>query len=104
MAKRTMYQDLMAGLKSVLKRRKISYQEVAKILELSESSVKRLFNARDGQFSKVESLCDWLGISMADVISAHENRNEEVHTLTSQQEALLSEGFFGLRLVCRDIT
>ncbi len=88
MAKRTIYQDVMAGLKSVLKRRKISYKEVADILELSESSVKRLFNAKDGQFSKVETLCEWLGITIADVISIHDNKNEETYTLTPKQEAL----------------
>ncbi len=88
MAKRTIYQDLMDGLKSVLKRRKVSYIEVASVLNLSESSVKRLFNAKDGQFSKVEALCEWLGITIADLISIHENKNEETYTLTSKQEAL----------------
>ncbi len=78
----------MKALKTVLKRRKISYKEAALVLDLSESSVKRLFNAQDGQFSKVEILCNWLGVSISDLMSIHENNNEDKYILNSKQESL----------------
>ncbi len=88
MAKRTTYQEMTEGLKTILKRRKISYKEVADHLGLAESSIKRLLNANDGQFSKIEKLCEWLGLSFSDLLEIHENKNEQSYILTTEQEAL----------------
>ncbi len=91
MSRRTIYQDIMDGLKKILKGRKLNYSQAARALDLSESSVKRLFNAKDGHLSKVESLCDWLDVDISDVLALNDKDQMEDYVLSSQQEAFFLE-------------
>lgn len=86
-----MYQEMMEALKKILKSRKLGYAEAAEVLGLSESSVKRLFNAHDGHMSKVEALCDWLEVTVSDVLALTEKDQEEDYILRPNQEAFFLE-------------
>ena len=86
MSKRTYYQEVMEGLKEILKSRRLSYKDAATVLKLSESSVKRLFNARDGQLSKIEALCEWLGIQLSDITGLIEENQEDTYITNPEQE------------------
>jgi|GEM_PF-2590231 len=86
MSKRTYYQEVMEGLKDILKTRRLSYKDAATALKLSESSVKRLFNALDGSFSKIESLCEWLEIQFSDLTDLIEETQDDTYITTPEQE------------------
>ena len=57
-----------AALKRLLKARGRTYAEAAGVLELSEASVKRLFASGDLSLERLERLCDWIGVDIADVV------------------------------------
>lgn len=86
MGKRTYYQDVMEGLKEILKKRRLSYKDVATAINLSESSVKRLFNAKDGQLGKIESLCEWLEIQFSDLSDLIEEAQDDTYITNPEQE------------------
>lgn len=88
MAKKTTYEELMAGMKRVLKDRKRTYKNVADHLEISEASVKRIFNSKDGSLGKIQNLCDWLDIKFEDLVSLSlEDNSDDPYILTQGQEA-----------------
>jgi DNA-binding Xre family transcriptional regulator/DNA-binding PadR family transcriptional regulator len=88
LAKRTTYQELMTGIKVLLKKRALTYKDVAKELSLSESSVKRLFSSTDGQLSKIENICDWLEVSFSDLLALTQEDQKKVYILNEKQEDL----------------
>ncbi len=77
---------ILNELKIILKRNKIEYKELAAHLGLSESGLKKVMNAEDGSFSRLEQICRFLGVSLADVI--HQIEDQELHNVafTSSQE------------------
>jgi transcriptional regulator with XRE-family HTH domain len=82
----TDYQQLMLALKKVLKGKGKTYADAANVLGLSESSVKRIFSAKDGPVGKIEGLCDWLGVSFKDLSDLAFEDSQEDYVLTSEQE------------------
>ena len=56
-------------LKTVLRARKITYAELARRLETSEPTIKRVFAARDDKLSRIVEICDALGLSLEDVVA-----------------------------------
>ena len=58
--------SLFANLKSELKAKGLTYKDVAEHLELTETSVKRLFSAEDMTLKRLDSICDLLGVDLAE--------------------------------------
>jgi transcriptional regulator with XRE-family HTH domain len=82
--------QLIAVLKRALRSRGITYADVAKRLGLSESSVKRLFRRNDLSLSRLETLCEIVGLTLADLIEAA-SAQQQVSALTKDQERELIE-------------
>ena len=82
--------NLFDLLKKVLKARGITYMEVARLLEVSEPTVKRLFQEQDCKLSRLVELCDLLGMSIADLVEMGERDDRSVTTLTPEVEAQLA--------------
>ena len=69
---------LMNELKNILKTRGIHYSQLAQALKISESSMKRIMNASDGNISRIEEICNFLDISFSDlVVSCNANQKKE---------------------------
>lgn len=78
----------MEGLKKVLKMRGHTYEDVSNALDLSESSVKRIFTAKDGNLGRIQDLCDWLEIRFEDLVTLSvETEREENYVMTQPQES-----------------
>jgi len=63
------YPAIAQTLKHILKKRGITYRELAQWLDMSESGLKKLLNANDGSFNRLLSICDVCDVPLADVVA-----------------------------------
>lgn len=83
---------LVAELKRYLKSQGITYATLGKQLELSESSVKRLFAQHSFSLQRLEQILNLLGLEIADLVAMMNERREFLTELTPDQEnALLAD-------------
>jgi AcrR family transcriptional regulator len=82
---------LIEVLKRELKARDITYADVAKKLDLSEASVKRMFSTKDFMLSRLDDICEFAGIEFADLARAVEARDTLLTQLTLEQEKELAD-------------
>ena len=80
------YGLVMTELKRALKRQHTSYAELARQLDLPESTLKKWFNAKDGSFNRINLICQALGLPVFAVIKAAEEQNVQTFTFTSVQQ------------------
>jgi transcriptional regulator with XRE-family HTH domain len=80
---------LVSELKRYLKAHGLTYADVAKRLDLSESSVKRLFARETFSLKRFEQICNALGLEIADLFDLMNERREYLTQLTAEQEAAL---------------
>ncbi len=74
------------AVKRLLKARGRTYAEAAGVLELSEASVKRLFAEGRLSLDRLERLCDWIGIDIADVVELAQSEQPLLTQLKPDQE------------------
>ena len=75
-----------AALKRLLKAKGRTYADAATALELSEPSIKRLFSRGELSLERLEVLCDWLGVDIADVVGLSNDEQPRLTQLTPAQE------------------
>lgn len=78
-------------LKTVLRARKITYAELARRLETSEPTVKRIFAARDDKLSRILEICDVLELSLEDVVAQSKRATVTPVGLGDRIEAQLAD-------------
>lgn len=77
---------LLKTLKRELKANGVTYADVAQRLELSESSVKRLFSEGRLSLDRLEALCQVVGLEIADLVQKMESERKRIEMLTEDQE------------------
>jgi transcriptional regulator with XRE-family HTH domain len=83
---------LVGELKRYLKAQGITYAQVAARVELSESSVKRLFASQTFTLQRLEQVCNAVGLEIGDLVELMNERREFLTELTPEQEdALLAD-------------
>jgi transcriptional regulator with XRE-family HTH domain len=80
---------LVATLKRLLKRERITYRDVAERLAISEPTVKRLFSRGTFTLQRLAQISALLGMSVAEVAEQAEQSAASLHTLTESQERQL---------------
>ncbi|MDM3872544.1 helix-turn-helix transcriptional regulator [Porticoccus sp. W117] len=78
--------SLISALKKALKQQGKTYRDVAQLLGLSESSVKRIFTSGDLSLKRLDKLCGWLGITITGLSVAAEAQQPTLSQLTIEQE------------------
>lgn len=78
--------NLIDVLKRELKARGLTYLDVAKRLDLSEASVKRMFSTRDFMLSRLDEICEFAGIELADLARGVAARDALMMKLSEAQE------------------
>lgn len=73
-------------LKRELKSRGVTYAEVAKALDLSEASIKRLFSRKDFTLERVDAICAAAGIEFGELARTMERDETLLSSLTLEQE------------------
>lgn len=78
--------QLFATLKRLLKAQGLTYRDLAGPLELSEASVKRLFASGNFSLERLATLCELLGITLAELTAQAAAEQPRVRQLTQAQE------------------
>lgn len=76
-------------VKQALKTKGLTYADVAKALDLSEASVKRLFSEENFSLQRLDAICDLLGMEICDLAKMVEEQSEKAKELTQDQEKAL---------------
>src|SRR5690349_15320775 len=78
--------QIVAELKRALRARGLTYAHVAKQLELSEASVKRLFAAGDFSLERLDLICELAGLELSELVEQMQQQATPVNQLTLAQE------------------
>lgn len=76
-------------LKLELRKQRITYKQVSKVLDLSETSVKRLFSEEAFSLKRLEKVCELLHLDISDLVHLMEKNIDLTIQLTRDQEAEL---------------
>ena len=84
---------IVSTLKRLLKARGISYKGVASRLNLSESSVKRIFARRDFTLERLETICEMAGTDLFGLweLAGEREAHNRYHLTVVQEEALAAD-------------
>jgi len=77
---------LVDVLKRELKARRITYAQVARGLDVSEASVKRMFSRRNFTLGRVDAICRIAGIEFSELTRILNREGAEITQLTYEQE------------------
>lgn len=84
MASRT---QIVTELKRALRASGQTYADVARKLDLSVASVKRLFSREDLSLERVDAICDLIGLSLVDILDRAREHLSPSNQLTHAQES-----------------
>ena len=77
---------LIDTLKQELRKQRITYRQVAEALELSETSVKRLFAEESFSVKRLDKVCELLNLNLSDLVHLMELNIELTERLDLDQE------------------
>ncbi len=77
---------IVAELKRALRERDLTYADVARKLEVSVATVKRLFSTGDFSLQRVDVICELMGVTLRELLERAEERAEPANQLTHAQE------------------
>jgi len=76
-------------LKKQLKLHNKTYVDIANHLNISESSIKRLFTQHTFSLQRLEQVCNIMGLELTDFLQLVDNQIQYVENLTMEQEQML---------------
>jgi len=74
------------GLKMHLKARGMTYADVARGLRISEPTVKRIFAQRNCDLKRLQELCEFIQVDLAELARGLPRNDRLIHRLTHEQE------------------
>ncbi len=78
--------SIHVALKKRIREQGKTYSDAAKVLQLSEPSIRRLFSTGGLSLNRLETLCSWLGIDIKEIVLDSEQQQPLVTQLTLEQE------------------
>lgn len=81
---------LIDTLKRTLKMRRLHYRDIARGLDISEASVKRMFSTRSCSLERLDKICEIAQISLVDLVKQMDNDMRSLEELTEEQEQQLT--------------
>lgn len=82
----TQTQAIIEALKQILRQQRITYAQVARHLDLSEPSVKRLFSKGGFTLERIERICELAGTPVSELAMMADQKPAELTRLTLEQE------------------
>lgn len=82
---------LLATLKKQLKAHGKTYADLAKALELSEASVKRLFAEENFTLHRLECACRFIGLQLEELVALMSKDQPQLRQLSLDQETVIAE-------------
>lgn len=77
---------LIDTLKQELRKQRVTYKDVSRVLDLSETSVKRLFAEEAFSIKRLEKICEMLHLGISDLVHLMEKNIELTTQLSPAQE------------------
>ena len=77
---------LLKTLKKALKAHGLTYADVARSLELTEASVKRLFSEQSISLTRLDQICQIMGLEISDIVQMMNEQQPHLQQLTEAQE------------------
>lgn len=77
---------LIATLKAALKANHVTYKTLAKELEMSESSIKRIFADESFSLARLEQICAVINMDISDLVAMMNRDQPRITELTEEQE------------------
>lgn len=84
-------QPLIDALKRSLKAHGKTYADVAKALDLSEASIKRLLTSQQLSLGRLEQICQMMGMQITDLVHQLSEQSGRIEKLTWEQELEISK-------------
>jgi transcriptional regulator with XRE-family HTH domain len=81
--------QIVTELKRALKEQGLTYAAVARRMELSIATVKRLFAGGDFSLRRIDAICDLLGLELSDILERAQSRGPTGNKLTLAQERMI---------------
>ncbi len=78
--------ELIAALKKELRQNHITYADIGRLLDLSESSIKRLFSEGDMSLSRLETICEVIGIDISQLSEKATSARRHILELSYEKE------------------
>ena len=78
--------ELVEALKGVLRRQGLSYGEVARRLDVSEATVKRLFAKGNFTLQRMAEICEIANTDIGNLAALAEEKRRDLEQLTEEQE------------------
>ncbi|WP_020680641.1 helix-turn-helix domain-containing protein [Marinobacterium rhizophilum] len=85
-----MSKELFSRLKTALKARGLTYADIAKRLEVSEITIKRIFAEQDCKLSRLSAICRAADLQLQELIEAAEQNLSPPNRLSVRQSQALS--------------
>lgn len=79
--------QLLSVLKKSLKANGKTYADVAKALDLTEASIKRLFSEKQFTLQRLDAVCQLLEIEISDLVQMMNEQTRRISELSREQEA-----------------
>lgn len=95
--------QLISVLKQLLKSHGLCYRDVAKQLDLSEASVKRLFSQQTLSLARLDTICQMMGLELSDLVAELHQQglaNRISQLSVEQEQALVADPALLLVTVC----
>lgn len=93
--------NLIGFLKRELRRRSITYRDLATHLGQSEANIKRLFNSGRFDLDRLERIAERMNIGLGELFRMYERTRNTTDTLSyEQEEALVKDKRFLLVAIC----
>jgi transcriptional regulator with XRE-family HTH domain len=73
---------IVAELKRALREYNLTYAAVARKLELSVATVKRLFSTGDFSLQRVDLICELMGLGLREILERAQDRSAPTNQLT----------------------
>jgi len=82
---------ILENAKRAMKAGGFTYRDLAKHLKLSEPTIKRMFSKRLLTLSRLDEICEFLGVSIHDLSATNLETKNAPYLLTLEQESFFSK-------------
>lgn len=77
---------LISTLKKALKAHSLTYADVAKHLNLTQASIKRLFSEENISLQRLDQMCQLMELEISDLVKVMSEQQGQLQQLTAEQE------------------
>ena len=89
--RRHSYKIVMSGLKEHLKKQKVSYSLLSKMIEVPETTIKKWLVAEDGSYNRISLICEAIGLPLEILLKSISEQNVLTFTMSKKQQSLFSQ-------------